>query len=252
VKPSRGQTAVALATAAVVAGLIYVTRPAPPTGETPESHRPLKASERVRARLDQLRAHYPNWDRRPGALQARSRVASTPRATHVGGDLGAGTAPQMTDSGGAANLSDVDTDDIPAMKRIALRDHDPDRRSLAVAVLGESEDPGVIPVLEQALSDTDEDVRMAALQALSDITDEPPVEAIESALNDPSPDIRFEALTILADMSGARARSAVEKALNDPDEDVRDFAEGIMDLQSTYEDETPADQAQPSGEQGTD
>jgi hypothetical protein len=44
----------------------------------------------------------------------------------------------------------------------------------------------------------------------------------------------------------------VERALNDPDEDVRDLAEGIMDLETTYEDETPPVQAQPSGESGTE
>jgi len=102
------------------------------------------------------------------------------------------------------------------------------------------------------LADTDEEVRMAALQALSDFTDEPPVEAIESALNDPAPDIRFEALTILADIGGERTRSAVERALNDPDEDVRDLAEGIMDLETIYEDETPPVQGQPSGKSGTE
>ena len=249
-KPSGRQTAVALAAAAMLAGLVYVTRPTLPTRETPESHQPLKASDRVRARLDQLRAEYPKWSGQPGALQARSHVAATPGASHVGRDPEAVTPPESTASGAGANQSppsNVDIDDIPAMKRIALGDQDPDRRSMAVTVLGGSDDPAVIPVLEQALSDTDEDVRMAALQALSDFTDEPPVEAIESALNDPASDIRYEALTILADMGGERARTAMEKALNDPDEDVRDFAEGFMDLETTYEDETAPGQGQPSG-----
>jgi HEAT repeat protein len=254
VKPSGRQTAVALAAAAVVAGLIYLTRPSPPAGEAPESHQPIKASDRVRARLDQLRADYPNWSGRSGALQARSQVAATPGADHVGREPKVGTSHETTDSGATADespLYGVDTDDIPAMTRIALGDQDPDRRSTAVTVLGGSDDPAAIPVLEQALSDNDEDVRMAALQALSDFTDEPPVEAIESALNDAAPDIRFEALSILADIGGERARDAVEKALNDPDEDVRDLAEGIMDLEATYEDETGPDQGQPSGRSGT-
>ena len=251
-KPSGHQIAVALAAAAVVAALVYVTRPAPPAGEAPASHQPLKVSDRVRARLDQLRAEYPNWSGRPGSLQAR---AATPRAGHVGRDPEAGTSVETTDSGAAANespLLGVDTDDISAMRQIALGDQDPDRRELAVTVLGGSENPEAIPVLAEALSDTAEEVRMAALQALSDFTDEPPVEAIESALNDPAPDIRFEALTILADIGGERARNAVERALNDPDEDVRDLAEGVMDIESTYEDQTPPVQAQPSGDSGTE
>ncbi|MGD0946715.1 MAG: HEAT repeat domain-containing protein [Candidatus Binatia bacterium] len=251
-KPSGPQIAVALAAAAVVAGLVYVTRPAPPADQAPGSHRPLKVSERVRARLDQLRAEYPKFSGRPSALQAG---AATPRAGRVGHDPEPETSVETTDSGAAANESPplgVDTDDIAAMSQIALGDKDPDRRSTAVTLLGGSENPEAIPVLAQALSDTDEDVRMAALQALSDFTDEPPVDAVETALNDPAPDIRFEALTILTDIGGERARNAVERALNDPDEDVRDLAEGIMDLESTYGDQTAPVQAQPSGESGTE
>jgi hypothetical protein len=248
-KPSERGVAVALAVAAVVASVVYVTRPAPPAGEAPVSRRqPLRVSDRVRARLEQLRAQYPNWNGRPGVVQPRG---ATPRVSHTGRNSEAGLSAKTTDSGAAANQSPllgVDTDDISAMKQIALADQDPDRRELAVTVLGGSENPEAIPVLAQALSDTDEEVRMAALEALSDFTDEPPVEAIEGALNDPSPDIRYEALNTLIDIGGESARNAVQRALNDPDEDVRDLAEGIMDLESTYEDETPAAQAQPSGE----
>jgi hypothetical protein len=254
-KPSGRQMAVALGAAAVVAGLVYLTRTEPPGDEPPGSHRPIRASDRVRTRLDQLRAQRSNWSGRLGAIKGRSHVTATPGVRDAGGDPEAGTSAETTDSGAAADespLRDVDTDDISAMKQIALGDKDPDRRSAAVTELGTSDNPEAIPVLAQALSDTNEDVRMAALEALSDFTDEPPVEAIESALNDPAPDIRFEALMILADIGGERARNAVERALNDPDEDVRDLAEGVMDLESSYDDQTPPVQAQPSGESGTE
>jgi hypothetical protein len=255
VKPSGRQIVVALAGAAVVAGLVYLTRPAPPAGEAAGSHQLLKLSDRVGARLGQLHAESSNWSGGPGAPQARSQVTATPRARHAGGESEAGTSLETTDSGAPPNdspLADVDTDDIPTMKNIALADKDSDHRVMAVTVLGQSENPEAIPVLTQALSDTNEEVRMAALRALSDFTDEPPVEAIGSALNDPSADIRFQALTILTLIGGERARKAVEKALNDPDEDVRDLAQGIMDLETTYEDETPPGQTQPSSGSGTE
>jgi len=249
-RSSRHLVATALAAAAAVAAFVYVIWPSPPTGEAPVSHAPLKESDRVRLRLDQLRAQHPDWGAARGALQARHGVAAVPRTGQARGDAGTGTRAEMPNSGPApdaaadgSQIIEEDTDDIPTMTKIAIEDQDPDRRLAAVTALGASENPEAIPVLAQALSDSDEEVRMEALQALSDFTDEPPVEAIESALNDPAPDIRFEALGVLADIGGERARSAVEKALNDPDEDVRGLAEGIMDLESTYEDEMPPPQA---------
>jgi hypothetical protein len=243
--PSRA-AAIVCGAVAVIAAVVYVSRPAPQTGETPGSHKPLRPSDRVRARLEQLRAEHPDWTAR-SALHARS-------GDQARSSVGAGTSPEMVGGGPPppvvednSQLFDEDPDDIPTMKKIALGDKDPDRRLAAVTMLGASEDPDAIPALTQALSDSDEEVRMAALQALSDFTDEPPVDAIENALNDPDPDIRFEALGVLADVGGEPARNAIEKALNDPDEDVRNLAKGIMDLESTYEDQAPSDQA-PSDE----
>jgi HEAT repeat protein len=155
-----------------------------------------------------------------------------------------GAGPERDVVRDASQILDVDPQDIPALKKTALEDPDPDRRLAAVTMLGASEDPEAVPVLAHALADSNEEVRMAALQELSDFTDEPPVDAIESALNDPAPDIRFEALSVLADVGGEPARLAIEKALNDPDEDVRNLAEGMMDLEGTSENQSPATQGQ--------
>jgi hypothetical protein len=242
--------AAACGAAAVIAVLVYVSRPAPEVGKTPVSPRPLKPSDRVRARLEQLRAEHPDWiARRP--LHARSGVPMAQTGGHRPSGVEAETSPDMAGGGSQPDAAeglqplDEDPEDIPAMRKIALDDKDPDRRLAAVTMLGASEDPEAIPVLTQALSDSNEEVRMAALQALSDFTDEPPVDAIQNALNDPDPDIRFEALSVLADVGGQPARNAIEKALNDPDEDVRTLAEGIMDLESTYENQVPAAQTPP-------
>jgi hypothetical protein len=248
--PSR-LAAVACGATAVIAVLVYVSRPAPEVGKTPVSPRPLKPSDRVRARLEQLRAEHPDWTAR-SPLHARSGVPVAQSGGHRPSSIETETAPKMAGGGpqpdvaGGSQPLDEDPEDIPAMSKIALNDKDPDRRLEAVTMLGASEDPQAIPVLTQALSDSNEEVRMAALQALSDFTDEPPVDAIQNALNDPDPDIRFEAVSVLADVGGQPARDAIEKALNDPDEDVRTLAEGIMDLESPDENQVPATQTPPN------
>ena len=56
-------------------------------------------------------------------------------------------------------------------------------------------------------------------------------------VDDPSADNRYEALEALSDVGGERAISAIQKALNDPDEDVRSLAEGMLDMDDTFQDE---------------
>lgn len=251
------QIAVGAAVALLVVFVIIVRlgrqpqEPAPALRE-PESlqaPQPMKPSERVLQRLEQLRASRARLSKgEPDErVQARGSVAAVPKRVVPGaGPAQMQEAPSGTDTQDGAeddSLSpEPDPDDIPGLKSTALQDPDPDRRLAAISLLGATEDPQVIPTLGQALADTDEEVRMAALESLSDFTDEPPVDAIESALNDPSADIRFEALDVLSDIGGDRARSAVERALNDPDDDVRALAEGILDLEQTYE---PAPGSQP-------
>jgi HEAT repeats len=224
-------TAVVAAVAAGVMTLFLFVRSEPQRSGTPATHEPTKPNDRVRARLEQLRAEHADWRDRGDIRVQPPRVQERRRPQGAGADA----APD-SDSGEASDTSfDEDVDDLPAMTKIALEDSDPDRRMTAITLLGTSENPEAIPVLAKALSDQDEEVRMAALQALSDFTDEPPVEAIQSALSDPAADIRFEALTILADVGSEPARIAIEKALNDTDPDVRNLAEGILDLENLYQ-----------------
>ena len=199
-----------------------------------------KPGARVEQRLQQLRdAH----DR----IKRGDTMAAAPGAPPVGRPLPPMRAPGSSAPSSATGAPpvpagadddklDIDPDDIPTLRTVALTDTDPERRLAAVTLLGSSEDAQVIPILTQALSDKDEDVRMAAVQSLADFTGEAPVEAIEMALNDQSSEIRYEAVEILSDIGGDRARSAIERALNDPDEDVRSLAEGILDLEETYDD----------------
>lgn len=242
VKSTATIVAAGFGVAAAIAAFGFWLRTTPPSTDASPSREPMKASDRVRARLEQLQMEHPDWGKaqETGALHARLGLQAAPQhgSQAPRGLVQQRAVPPDTAATPQADAPDDlldDADDIPAMKKLALEDKDPDRRLAAVTMLGASEDPEAIPALAQALSDSDEEVRMAALQALSDFTDEPPVEAIESALNDPAPDIRFEALSVLADIGGERLRTAIESALNDPDEDVRNLAEGILDLEETYE-----------------
>jgi hypothetical protein len=222
----------------------------PPTEPQPSARDAMQQSDRVRQRLEELRATRPGVPRadmgareeKGGRIQAREGITARPlrNMPSAPGGRATGQASKAEANPPAGNAPDTapfdeDPEDIPTLKVLALQDPDPDRRLTAVTMLGATEDPQAIPILAQALSDSDEEVRMAALEGLSDFTDEPPVEAIENAINDPSADIRFEAVSVLSDIGGDRARRAIEKALNDEDEDVRTLAEGILDMEETYE-----------------
>jgi hypothetical protein len=213
--------------------------------------------QQVEQRLRQLHAAHdrssrerqPGTDAAGGKIEAHGAVA--PKVGRVQRPpLGAPAVP----NGGAADQpddgdQDVDADDIPALKNIALRDTDPERRLAAVTMLGASEDPTAVPVLAQALSDEDDEVRMAAIQALSDFTGDAPIDLLSKvAVDDPSADNRYEALEALSDLGGERVLSTVQQALNDPDEDVRALAEGMLDNQDSYQDEADgtADGAAPA------
>ncbi len=222
------------------------------------------ARQQVEQRLKQLSAaHDRTTQERQSAAgavpggQIDARGAVAPNLKRVPAQRPNGPAASNPSDPGEASAADldVDPDDIPALKAIALKDTDPERRLAAVTMLGASEDPAVVPTLAQALSDEDDEVRMAAIQALSDFTGDAPIDLLSKVVvDDPSADNRYEALEVLSDLGGERAATAIQKALNDPDEDVRSLAEGMLDMEDTYQDEpqnaadapTPATQQAPT------
>jgi len=213
---------------------VLLLRPAPSHVEVQQPSARAKASERVRARLEQLRGERPNWPEKSGVLRQPAAAPVRTRATDVSPHGNRIEAPdtRLTESGETPPPGAEQEDSLSTLKQMALSDSDPDHRLAAITMLAATDDPNAPSILAQALSDRNEEVRMGALQALSDLTSEPPVDAIEDALRDPSPDIRFEALSLLADVGGERAHNAVEQALSDPDEDVRALAAGILDMES--------------------
>ena len=135
----------------------------------------------------------------------------------------------------AQETNDADLD-FDTLRDLALVDQDPDNRVSAIWLLASLDDEApVVPVLTQALSDEDPDVRMAAIQALSEFSEETPLESLQIALQDSDAEIRFEALSIAAEMSDDRVQPLIQKALDDPDEDVRSLAEGLADMEDTYD-----------------
>jgi hypothetical protein len=180
-----------------------------------------------------------------GKIEARAGVAPDPSrilTNRLPPRIGAPAAPSAPGPPAPDDGElDVDPDDIPGLKRIAVEDTDPERRLAAVTILGSSEDPAVLPTLAQALSDEDEEVRMAAIQSLSDFTGDAPIDLLSNVVvSDPSADNRYEALESLSDFGGERAMSAIQRALSDPDEDVRSLAESVLDMDDAYEGDSQA------------
>jgi|ERR1700687_1104191 len=235
-----------------LAVFVFVLRSVRHTGSRPGEEEGGKTSEsakrgdRVEQRLQQLREAHARGAQgtEAGQIEARAGVPANPNRMKPhgaagGADMGAGTGvgnqPNVPADGGDPG-PDGDPEDIPTLKKLALEDPDPERRLTAVTLLGASEDAEAIPVLAQALSDQDEEVRLAAIQSLADFTGDAPVDALQKVVeSDPSADNRYEALEVLSDIGGDRARAAIERALSDSDEDVKGLAEGILDLEQTYE-----------------
>ncbi len=240
----------ALIAVCLAAGVWYLSSGNPPAPESPaqisDGPDSTEGDARARAerRLRELRAAHEQ-------ASGSAREQKAPGREHPG-EGGAFRVPGGSSAGGAAKVrpkmgasaagsdagevapveqDDPDPDDIPALKRMALEDPDPDRRLAAVTLLGASDDPQAIPILAEVLKDQDEEVRLAAIQSLADMTGDVPVEVLgNAALSDPSPDNRYEALEALADLGGPAARSYIEKALHDPDEDVASLAESLLEL----------------------
>ncbi|MBI3786233.1 MAG: HEAT repeat domain-containing protein [Deltaproteobacteria bacterium] len=237
---------VAVVIGLAVIGLLYMR-----SGSTPEvaevaptpAAETGKHSSRVENRLEAIRkAHERALEGGAGEPSAGGEKTTVKSGNGVANTLRPKPQAQNAMQGafpGAENQvdDDQDPDDIPGLRKMALEDSDPERRLAAVTLLGASDDPQAIPILAQALQDGDEEVRLAAIQSLADVTGDVPVDVIgQAAVNDPSADNRYEALEVLSDVGDAASRSYIEKALNDPDEDVRSLAEGILDLEDTYED----------------
>jgi hypothetical protein len=235
---SEAKIGLAVAVVALVAVLWFAAGPRPDDAHDAVGSKSTAAraaareagkGDRVKERLAQLRAERlaggkppaPGQNPFPGKLAAPAFDGQVP-------------APD-------AAVADEELD-FETLRDMALIDEDPDNRIAAIWLLAslDDEEP-VLPVLTQALSDEDPEVRMAAIQALSEFSEETPIDSLQMALQDHDAEIRFEALSIAAEMTDERVQPLIQQALDDPDEDVRSLAEGLADMEDTYEDApTPA------------
>ena len=130
----------------------------------------------------------------------------------------------------ARALADLLPEVLPRLGE-ALAGPDPARRRAALEVLGESDDPGNLPLVLAALDDPEPPVRGAALRALlfrSGAGETGPrdhLARIARLLADPDSGVRREALQVLREF-GADARAAVEPYLSSDRLEVRLAAAG--------------------------
>jgi hypothetical protein len=250
---SRRPLILTIAAVAVVllAGFLYLRDTvAPEHAALPAESIPTTDSPLRNDRLDRLRAlreTYERSERASGSGGDSGGRMAVPSGIGASSDAPrprprpntqAGPQADATDHSPEQMALDEDPDDIPSLRRMALEDADAERRLAAVTLLGASDDPQAIPILAQALQDQDEEVRLAAIQSLADATGEVPISVLgNAALNDPSPDNRYEALEVLSDLGGDAARSYIERATHDPDEDVSEFAKGLLDDDTSYDEE---------------
>src|SRR5262249_14283740 len=161
---------IAVAVLAVIALVQWSRGPGEaPVSDVATARQPMKQSDKVRQRLDQLQAAR-SLGSASNAAGAKGEMAARTSKRSVGQVPAAGRTPHAAVAAGGMPQEpaeadgddfDADPDDLPALKKVVTQDPDPERRLAAVTMLGTSDDPEVIPTLAQALSDQDEEVRMA-------------------------------------------------------------------------------------------
>jgi hypothetical protein len=235
---NEAKISIAVAALALVALVWFAAGPRsePDTSAAPSrgASRPAGGrSARVKERLEQLRAERlaAAGNRATGGGSIPGKLAP-PRFGDLPSEQAADAEP-APESGEPDEMTDLEFEEL---RDAALIDEDPDSRIAAIWLLAslEDEEP-VLPVLTQALSDENPEVRMAAIQALSEFSEETPIDSLTMALQDSDAEIRFEALSIAAEMSDERVQPLIEQALDDPDEDVRSLAEGLADMEESYD-----------------
>src|SRR5437870_1013062 len=111
--------------------------------DTPPA-RPMKQSERVQQRLEQLRLKHGAGTDAPRDMGARppARLLPTRNTQRAGGaPAAAERVPQPAETDDDSGALDADPDDLPTLKTVAAQDPDPERRLAAVTMLGASDDP---------------------------------------------------------------------------------------------------------------
>ena len=116
-------------------------------------------------------------------------------------------------------------DEVPGSKeeirRLFKESEDPEMRRYLALIMGYTQDPEALPLLEETLSDPDSETRIYALWALGTLGDPDAVPWLASASRDPDPGIRKTAAFSLGELGLNDGIEPLKPLLEDGVADVR-------------------------------
>jgi HEAT repeat protein len=116
-------------------------------------------------------------------------------------------------------------DEVPGAKeevrRLFSDSDDAEMQRYLALIMGYTQDPAALPILEEALADPDSETRIYALWALGTLGDPGAVPALSRALQDPDPGIRKTAAFSLGELGLAAGIDPLMPLLEDGVADVR-------------------------------
>jgi HEAT repeat protein len=116
-------------------------------------------------------------------------------------------------------------DDVPGareeIRRLFNESDDPENRRYLVLIMGYTQDPEALPLLEATLADPDSETRIYALWALGTLGDPDAVPLLDRALRDPDPGIRKTAAFAMGELGHGAGVEPLVPLLEDGVADVR-------------------------------
>ena len=116
-------------------------------------------------------------------------------------------------------------DEVPGsreeIRQLFTESEDPEMRRYLALIMGYTQDPAALPLLEETLNDPDSETRIYALWALGTLGDPGAVPLLAAALRDPDPGIRKTAAFSLGEVGLAAGVDPLMPLLQDGVADVR-------------------------------
>ena len=116
-------------------------------------------------------------------------------------------------------------DEVPGAKeeirRLFAESEDPEMRRYLALIMGYTQDPGALPLLEETLNDPDSETRIYALWALGTSGDPDAIPLLTKALQDPDPGIRKTAAFSVGELGLSAGIDPLVPLLQDGVADVR-------------------------------
>lgn len=116
-------------------------------------------------------------------------------------------------------------DDVPGareeIRRLFRESDDPEMRRYLALIMGYTQDPAALPLLEETLADSDSETRIYALWALGTLGDPGALPLLARSLQDPDPGIRKTAAFSLGELGLPAGVDSLVPVLQDDVADVR-------------------------------